>query len=104
MDSKLKVAIIGAGLSGLTTAKSMIEQGLKPFIFEKYNQIGGIWRKDLGNIWSGMHTNGSRYPVSFSDHPWPSSSPLFPSAHEVLQYLYSYVEKFKLDQYIRLNA
>ncbi len=38
-----KVAIIGAGASGLTATKCCLEEGLKPVCFEKTDQIGGLW-------------------------------------------------------------
>lgn len=41
MDNK-KVAIIGAGYTGLAIAKKLIDSGCKVEIFEKSNEIGGI--------------------------------------------------------------
>ncbi|MBO6836336.1 MAG: NAD(P)-binding protein, partial [Alphaproteobacteria bacterium] len=38
------VCIIGAGSSGVTVAKSLIERGIEPDIFEKGSDIGGMWR------------------------------------------------------------
>ena len=35
------IAIIGAGISGLSTAYHLLELGLKPIVFEKNNYIGG---------------------------------------------------------------
>ena len=38
-----RVAIIGAGCSGLTAIKSCLEEGLVPVCFERSNCIGGLW-------------------------------------------------------------
>uniref|UniRef100_A0A3Q2Z4H6 Flavin-containing monooxygenase n=1 Tax=Hippocampus comes TaxID=109280 RepID=A0A3Q2Z4H6_HIPCM len=39
-----KVAVIGAGMSGLTSIKSCLEEGLEPTCFESGPDIGGLWR------------------------------------------------------------
>lgn len=39
----LNVAIIGAGASGLTSAKYTLAQGYNVTIYEQTEQIGGIW-------------------------------------------------------------
>ncbi|XP_063796317.1 flavin-containing monooxygenase 5-like isoform X2 [Pseudophryne corroboree] len=39
-----KVAVIGAGASGLTSIKSCIDEGLEPICYEKSEDIGGLWR------------------------------------------------------------
>lgn len=40
---KMRVAVIGAGASGLPAIKSCLEEGLYPVCFEKRNEIGGLW-------------------------------------------------------------
>uniref|UniRef100_A0A3Q2Z4Q6 Flavin-containing monooxygenase n=1 Tax=Hippocampus comes TaxID=109280 RepID=A0A3Q2Z4Q6_HIPCM len=42
--TKYKVAVIGAGMSGLTSIKSCLEEGLEPTCFESGPDIGGLWR------------------------------------------------------------
>ncbi len=41
-----------------------------------------------------MCTNGSRHIVSFSDLAWPTTSPTFPKAWQVGQYLKRYLDKY----------
>lgn len=40
----LRVAIIGAGASGLVAIKECLEYRFEPVCFEKSNDIGGLWR------------------------------------------------------------
>lgn len=40
-NTKKTVAIIGGGPCGILTAKSMLDEGLIPTIFEATNDIGG---------------------------------------------------------------
>ena len=40
----MRVAIIGAGSSGLTSTKCCLGEGLEPVCFEKGSDLGGLWR------------------------------------------------------------
>ena len=45
LNKNSKVAIIGAGPSGLSAAKHILDQGIANLVvYEKANEIGGIWR------------------------------------------------------------
>lgn len=37
------VAVIGAGVSGLTASKACLEQGMDVTCFEMHDDIGGVW-------------------------------------------------------------
>ena len=39
----MKVAIIGAGASGLTAIKCCLDEGLEPVCYERTDEIGGLW-------------------------------------------------------------
>lgn len=40
----LRVAVLGAGPSGLAAAKSCVEAGLEPVVLEQAEALGGLWR------------------------------------------------------------
>lgn len=42
--AKKRIAVIGAGVSGLTSIKCCLEEGLEPLCFERSDDIGGLWR------------------------------------------------------------
>lgn len=46
-----KVAIIGAGPSGLTAIKACLEEGLVPTCFESGDDLGGLWRFKASKKW-----------------------------------------------------
>ncbi|EFJ53123.1 flavin-containing monooxygenase [Volvox carteri f. nagariensis] len=87
------VAIIGGGLSGIAAAKAAVQAGLFPTIFDRRPALGGMWT-DGAATYDSLHTNVSHFTCSFSDFPWPSSSPDFPSAREMGQYLTAYQHAF----------
>ncbi|OQD85782.1 hypothetical protein PENANT_c009G10484 [Penicillium antarcticum] len=119
-----RVAIIGAGPSGLVTAKTLLQNFPKgtycPVIFDTRHEIGGLWpagfpasdastcTKDDGDGTPGtldprMRTNLSRFTVAFSDLAWGSvfpgqDLPLFPRASQVGRYLAVYAERANGDQ------
>ncbi len=99
-----RVAIIGAGVSGLTTAKACLESGLVPIVFEKQINLGGIWSPDTGKTWDSMHTNLSHFSCRFSDFPWPDETEAFPSRNNVYAYLHQYVRHFNLSSHIHFNT
>jgi dimethylaniline monooxygenase (N-oxide forming) len=48
METK-KVCIIGAGSSGITACKSLLEEGIEFDCYEKGSGIGGNWRYNNDN-------------------------------------------------------
>lgn len=39
-----RVAIVGAGVSGLASIRCCLEEGLEPTCFERSDDLGGLWR------------------------------------------------------------
>lgn len=98
------VAIIGAGPSGLASAKEALANGLTPTVFEKDKTIGGLWKPETGSTWEGMQTNISHYTNMFSDFPWKEGSQDFPTQEEVYHYLVDYADHFKINPHLALST
>jgi dimethylaniline monooxygenase (N-oxide forming) len=97
------IAIIGAGISGLVAAKSLVEQGLRPIILERSNRIGGLWNygKEGGSpLYNSLKTNISKQMMGLSDFPFPDDYPDFPTHQQVIQYVRSYAKKYDLEKLI----
>jgi len=94
-----RIAVIGAGPSGLTAAKAALEVGLEPTIFEASTTgMGGLWKKSGGFVWNNMRTNLTKWSCSFSDHPWDEEADDFPFGSALLQYLLGYATRFGLEK------
>ncbi len=55
---KLKVAIVGSGLAGLSTAVELLDQGYEVDVYESRPFIGGkvaSWQKDGNHVEMGLH-------------------------------------------------
>jgi dimethylaniline monooxygenase (N-oxide forming) len=100
-----EIAIIGAGAAGIVAADEAVRCGLRPTIFEKKPNIGGIWQPDSGSTWDNLKTNISFYTCMFSKFAWKKKSiEDFPNRKEIFEYLCDFVEANKLDQYLQLHT
>jgi dimethylaniline monooxygenase (N-oxide forming) len=77
----LKIGIIGAGISGLVTAKTLKEHGFEVVIFEKETEVGGVWA--ASRRYPGITTQNTRDTYTFSDFPMPKHYPEWPSGEQV---------------------
>ncbi|OGU34327.1 MAG: hypothetical protein A2068_14150 [Ignavibacteria bacterium GWB2_35_6b] len=96
-----KIAVIGAGLSGLVTAKTLLEYGYDVQVYEKENEIGGVWAPS--RHYPGLTIQNTRDTYAFSDFRMPKHYPEFPTGEQMLAYLKSYADNFALTPYINLN-
>jgi dimethylaniline monooxygenase (N-oxide forming) len=101
-----RIAVIGAGPSGIAAAKYALEAGFEPVVFEAGDRIGGQWdtAAQHSGVWPGMRTNTSRELTAFSDFPPPREFPLHPAAEQVRDYLESYATAFRVIDHIRFDA
>lgn len=103
-----RICVIGAGPSGLTATKTLVEAGLDAQCFDMSPVIGGQWVLDNPNgrsaAYRSLHTNTPRRMNRFSDFPMPEDWPLFPSASQVADWLNLYARQFDLLPRIHLET
>ena len=98
MGTSKRVAVIGAGLSGLTTMKELLEAGHEVECFEQGSDIGGVF-SNLGSYDSVVLTV-SNYFMSYSDF-MPYDEPIrFWTRSEYRDYLHRYAKHFNLKSHI----
>jgi len=121
----MRVAVIGAGAAGLVAARELLRAQHDVTVYEQSPNIGGIWvyqeeseSDPLGqsgprlhaSIYSSLRTNLPRDLMAFFDFPFDSSGggsddwPRYPSHSEVLSYLRSFAETFRISELIRFNS
>uniref|UniRef100_A0A8C0J2C7 Flavin-containing monooxygenase n=1 Tax=Chelonoidis abingdonii TaxID=106734 RepID=A0A8C0J2C7_CHEAB len=105
-----RVAVIGSGVSGLTSIKCCLDEGLQPTCFERSDDIGGLWRfkekveEGRASIYQSVFTNSSKEMSCFSDFPMPEHFPNFLHNTRFLEYLKLYAKRFDLLNYIKFKT
>ena len=98
----MHICVIGAGVSGLATAKVFLSQGHAVTVFEPMETLGGVWAP--ARRYPGVRLQTKRESYSFSDFPMPPHYPEFPTGQQVYEYLCAYAKNFRIDQAIRLRT
>lgn len=103
----MRVGVIGAGPSGLTTIKQLLDEGHEVVCFERNAQIGGIWYRhdqdaDDMKVFDEMMLTISLKLMSFSD--FMVEDRVFVSRREYLMYLEAYADRFGLRRCIQFDT
>lgn len=113
-NCKGRVAVIGAGTAGLCAAKNALEKDFKVVVYEQTRTLGGVWNYtdetgvDMQGIpkpymYKDLTSNVPKEIMRFTDFDYGSSvgNRSFVKTDEVLAFLTSYAEKFKLNDVIQ---
>jgi cation diffusion facilitator CzcD-associated flavoprotein CzcO len=108
MQPTKRVAIIGAGCSGITAVKNCVERGLDVTCYEANEDIGGNWiyseHPSHSSVCETTHIISSKTLSAYLDFPMPEDYPDYPSHEQVLRYFRSYADHFQLRPYIRFST
>jgi glycine/D-amino acid oxidase-like deaminating enzyme len=96
------VAIIGAGVAGLVTAKVLMQAGHGVVVYDKAPDIGGVWSRT--RRYPGLTTQSPKAQYSLSDFPMPKDFPEWPTGAQVQEYLAAYAAEFGVDRVLRLGT
>ncbi|BFZ22832.1 hypothetical protein BsWGS_25871 [Bradybaena similaris] len=108
-----RVAIIGAGSSGITAVKCFQDAGFQDMVcYERRDVIGGLWyyKEDTGRwvdescVNKSTVINTSKEFMAFSDYPMPDHYPNFCHNSDVEAYFLDYCKHFGVDKYIQYNT
>jgi cation diffusion facilitator CzcD-associated flavoprotein CzcO len=61
-----RVAIIGAGVAGLATARQLIARGIECTVFERTDRLGGVWAAGYAGF-GDASSNSIGYPNVTTD-------------------------------------
>ena len=108
MSERKSIGIIGAGASGLTSAKHMMEEGWDVTLYEIGSHVGGMWvyqnDNNRSSAYRTLHINTARDLTSFSDYPFDPSVQPFPSHWDMAKYLKDYAAHFGILPHVRFNT
>ncbi|HEY0496204.1 MAG TPA: NAD(P)/FAD-dependent oxidoreductase [Kutzneria sp.] len=96
----MRVAVIGAGVAGLATAKVLTQAGHEAVVYDKAPDVGGVWSRS--RRYPGVTTQSPKAQYSLSDFPMPADYPEWPDGAQVQAYFAAYATRFGID--VRLNT
>lgn len=101
-ESALRVAVIGAGMSGILAAIKLREAGITDLaIYEKADRLGGTWRD---NTYPGLSCDVPSHLYTYSFEPNPDWSHRFSPGAEIQAYFERVAAKYDVEPLINYNA
>ncbi|MEY3209396.1 MAG: hypothetical protein RL064_1427, partial [Bacteroidota bacterium] len=102
------VCVIGAGPSGITAAKNLLDEGVKVVVYDLGNEVGGNWvfNEKIGHssVFETTHIISSRTLSEYVDYPMPLDYPDYPSHLQLASYFKNYATNFNLYPFIQFNT
>ncbi len=100
-DRTFRVAVVGAGMSGLLAAHRLHQAGVDVVVFEKNDDVGGTW---LENTYPGCRVDVASHLFCYSfaqRADWPQH---FSTQPELLDYFRRFATDFGLRPFIRFST
>lgn len=100
-----RIALIGAGPSGLAGARALSLAGIPFDGFEAGPDVGGLWNLDnpRSTMYESAHLISSRTTTEFAEFPMASTAD-YPSHRELLDYFRAYADAFGLRERFRFET
>ena len=100
-ERHVRVAVVGAGFSGLSVAARLRERGEEDFVvLERGECVGGVWRD---NVYPGVACDVPSHLYSLSFAPNPGWDRSFSAGEQIQRYLETVVEERGLGPWISPN-
>ncbi len=110
-QKKLKekhVCIIGAGPSGITALKNILDENLKATCFDFNSDVGGNWiyseKEGHSSVFETTHIISSKSLSQYEDFPFDEDVSDYPSHDELRVYFQKYAKHFDLYPHIEFNT
>lgn len=101
-----KTAIIGAGPAGLAVARALSKLGMDFDVFEKHNDVGGIWNAENPGspMYNSAHFISSKTMSGHEGFPMPDDYPDYPSNKQILTYIRSFATQYGIRPDIHFSS
>lgn len=106
-----RVAVIGAGPSGITALKNLLDEGLEVVAFDRNADVGGNWiyneKESHSSVFETTHIISSKTLSQYADFTFDEFDPStadYPSHEELRKYFQAYARHFDLYPFIRFHT
>jgi hypothetical protein len=103
-----RVAVIGAGSSGIAACQVLAARGIELDCFEVGSQAGGNWRyrndNEMSSAYRSLHINTSRRTMAYATYPMAEDYPDYPNHFQIAKYFDDYVDHFGFRDRIRFRT
>jgi hypothetical protein len=102
------ICVIGAGPSGITAAKNLLDAGFDDLtVYDRGRQVGGNWVFDAesghSSVFETTHIISSRTFSEYADYPLPEGTPDYPGHETLAAYFQSYADHFGVTPQVRFQ-
>ncbi|KAK6047696.1 hypothetical protein COOONC_14800, partial [Cooperia oncophora] len=103
-----RVAIVGAGPSGLPSARHAVLYGFEPVVFEMSGEVGGLWNykpqdSEEASVMKSTVINSSKEMSAYSDFPPKPEVANYMHNRKLLEYFQQYAQHYDLHKYIKFH-
>lgn len=108
MSKKKRVCVIGAGPSGITAAKNLLDEHHDVVVYDYGNEVGGNWvfsdKPSHSSVFETTHIISSKTLSQYDDFPMPEDYPDYPSHQQLAAYFQAYAKRFNLYPHIEFHT
>lgn len=109
LPSSARIAVIGAGPSGIAAVKNLLDAGFTDVVcFDRNSAVGGNWLFRLdsshSSVFETTHIISSKTLSEYHDFPMPSWYPDYPSHQQLAKYFQSYADHFRVTERVRFDS
>lgn len=108
MSKPKKVCVIGAGPSGITAAKNLLDEGHLITVYDYGKEVGGNWvfsdKNSHSSVFDTTHIISSKTLSQYDDFPFPADYPDYPSHQQLATYFQNYARHFNLYPHIQFET
>jgi hypothetical protein len=109
--NKKKICVIGAGPSGITALKNLLDEGLDVVCYDANDRVGGNWlyseKPGHSSVFETTHIISSKTLSQYDDYTWEDHDPTtpdYPSHEQLARYFQSYADHFSITDHIHFNT
>jgi hypothetical protein len=106
-----RVCVIGAGPSGITAVKNLVDEGIEVVCYDKNDRVGGNWlyspKPSHSSVFETTHIISSKTLSQYEDYTWDDhdlNTPDYPSHEQLANYFQAYAMHFGLLDYISFDT